>query len=159
MGLKDYVVPSTEITLAPSTAKVKVRGLNFVDLSSLINEHGPVLILIYGRVWAEIKAGNLDPAKVGQMIQTTLMETPELIGSIIALAADEPDAKQNAMTLTPGVQVEIISAVIGHTFISEAEVKKLVEIVTTMLEKAGDLATELTGTTASTDGSGASDAA
>lgn len=159
MGLKDYVVPSTEVTLVPSTAKVKVRGLNFVDLTKLLNDHGPVLVMIYGRVWAEIKSGTLDPAKVGEMIQTTLMETPDLVGDIIAIAADEPDAKSHAMTLTPGVQVEIISAVIGHTFVSEAEVKKLVEIVTQMLEKAGDLAMSLTGVAPSTVGSGESDAA
>lgn len=155
MGLKDYVVPSTEVTLVPSPQKVTARGLNFADLSLLLNKHGPTLVLIYGRVWAEMQAGSLDSARVGDLIQTTLMETPELLADIIAVSVDEPDAADMAAKLTPGVQIEIISAVIGHTFVSEAEVKKLVEVVTKMMEKAGDLATKLTSEGPSTDGSGA----
>lgn len=156
MGLKDYVVPTTTITLAPSDNTVTVRGLNFADITKLVNNHGPVLILLYGRVWAEVKAGSLDAAKVGQLIQTTLFETPLLIAETIAIASDEPDAVKQAAKLPPGVQVELVSAIIGHTFISEVEVKKLVEIATTMLERLGGLATTLTSEEPSTDGSSAS---
>jgi len=156
MGLKDYVVPSTLVTLAPTTNTVTVRGLNFTDLSQLLNDHGPALVLIYSRVYAEVMAGKLDQQKVGDLIQTTLMETPRLIGDIIAIAAGEPDAADMALKLTPGVQLELMSAIIGHTLVSEAEVKKLVEAVTTMMEKVGDLATTLTSGVASQAGSGAS---
>jgi len=157
MGLKDYVVPSTTVILAPTQASVTVRGLNFADLTKLMNEHGAAMVLLFGRVWAQAKTGTLDGKSVGELIQTSLMEMPELAASMIAIAVDEPDATDMAAKLTPGVQIEILMAAIEHTFVSEAEVKKLVEAVTTMMEKAGGLATTLTG--ASTDGSGESDAA
>lgn len=157
MGLKDYVVPSTTVTLTPTKATVVARGLNFVDLSKLINDHGPALILIYGRVMAEVQAGTLNKDTIGKLIQTSLVELPELMGSIIAIGVDEPELSATALKLGPLVQVEILSAIIGHTLISEAEVKKLVEIVTNMLEKAADLGTTLTDANdPSMNGSGAS---
>ncbi len=157
MGLKDYVVPSTEVTLVPTPTTVMVRGLNFADLTALLNEHGPVLILLYGRVMAEANAGTLTADRVGELIQTSLIEMPALMASIIARAVGEPEETELAGKLAVGVQIEILAATIGHTFVSEAEVKKLVETVTTMLEKAGGLATEMT--LPSQDGSGASAAA
>lgn len=158
MGLKDYVVPTTTITLAPGNT-MPVRGLSFADLSALMNVHGPALILIYGRVYAEITEGTLNAKSVGQLVQTSFAEVPELVADIIAMAADEPDLAATARKLPPGLILEAMMAIIGHTFVSEAELKKLVETVTTMLEKAGGLAEQLTNDPASTDGSGALDAA
>lgn len=158
MGLKDYVVPTTIVTLATDNL-MSVRGLNFADITKLVHDHGPALILIYGKVYAEATAGTLDSATVGKLIQTTMAETPELIADIIAIAADEPSAAAKAKRLPPGVQLEAMLAIVGHTFVSEAELKKLVETVTTMLEKAGGLAAMLTSDKLSTDGSGESESA
>lgn len=168
MGLMDYTVPSTDITLAPGkdgkpAVSMTVRGLSFADLSTLIVKYGPQLIMIYGKVFAEAKAGKLDGARVGEMIQTTLVDCPELMAHILVLASDTtptPEALALARKLPPGVQLESLLAVTEHTFVSEAEVKKLIEIVTKAMERATDLVTKLTPETIpSQDGSGASAAA
>jgi hypothetical protein len=158
MGLKGYVVPQTTIPLAPGN-DLTVRGLAFADLSKLLVNYGPQMILLYGQVWNEAKEGTLNAERVGTMIQTTLTEFPELTAEIIALAADEPDQAPMAAKLPPVRQMEALMAIIGHTLVSEAEVKKLVEIVTDAMERAGDLASNLTSGLTSTTGSGASAAA
>lgn len=167
MGLMDYTVPSTDITLAPSAdgkpaVSMSVRGLAFADLSALIVKYGPQLIMIYGRVFAEAKAGKLDGARVGELIQTTLADCPELMAEILVIASDTPVSPQSldiAKKLPPGKQLEALFAIIEHTFVSEAEVKKLVEIVTKAMERAGDLVGKMTETIPGKDGSGVSDAA
>ena len=166
MGLLDYVVPSTEIPLAPArdgkpAVSMVVRGLAFADLSALIVKYGPQLILIYGRVFAEAKEGKLDGARVGQLIQTTLVDCPELMAEIIVIASDtqsSPQALDVARKLPPGIQLEALLRIVEHTFVSEAEVKKLIEIVTKAMERAGDLVGKMT-TAPSTSGAGESDAA
>lgn len=167
MGLLDYTVPSTDITLAQAkdgkpAVTMTVRGLAFADLSALIVKYGPQLILIYGRVFAEAKAGKLDGARVGQLVQTTLVDCPELMAEIIIVASDTPSTPQAmalARKLPPGIQLEALLSIIEHTFVSEAEVKKLVEIVTKAMERAGDLMGKMTETSPGQDGSGESAAA
>lgn len=168
MGLMDYTVPSTDITLAPEkdgkpAVSMTVRGLAFADLSALIVKYGPQLIMIYGKVFAEATAGTLDGARVGELIQTTLVECPELMAEIVVLASDTPSTPQAlaiARKLPPGTQLEALLAIIEHTFVSEAEVKKLIEIVTKAMERATDLVVEMTPKTDPLKGgSGASDAA
>jgi hypothetical protein len=158
MGLKGYVVPQTSIPLAPDN-NLTVRGLAFADLSKLLVNHGPQMILLYGTVWNEAKEGTLNAERVGTLIQETLTEFPQLTAEIIAIAADEPDQIEMAAKLPPVRQIEALMAIIGHTLVSEAEVKKLVEIVTDAMERAGDLASNLTSGLTSTTGSGASAAA
>lgn len=167
MGLLDYVVPSTEITLAQAkdgkpAVSMTVRGLAFADLSALIVKYGPQLIMIYGRVFAEAKAGKLDGSRVGELIQTTLVDCPELMAEIVVIASDtpvSPQALEVAKKLPPGIQLEALLHIVEHTFVSEAEVKKLIEIVTKAMERAGDLVGRMTQTIPGKDGSGESDAA
>ncbi len=166
MGLLDYTVPSTDITLAPAKGSkpavtMTVRGLAFADLSTLIVKYGPQLIVLYGRVFAEAQAGKLDGGKVGEMVQTTLVECPELMAEMVVIASDTPVSDKAlglAKKLPPGVQLEAIISIIEHTFVSEAEVKKLIEIVSKAMERAGDLVSKL-ATEPLPNGFGESDAA
>jgi hypothetical protein len=167
MGLLDFTVPSTEVTLAaPKGGKpavtMTVRGLSFADLSALLVKHGTPMIGLYGKVMAEAEAGKLDGSRVGQMIQMTLEECPELMAEVIVRASDTPVTPQSlelARKIPMTAQIEALLATVEHTFVSEAEVKKLVEIVTKAMEQATDLVGKINQTSPGKDGSGASVAA
>lgn len=166
MGLLDYTVPSTEITLTPAkdgrpANLMTVRGLSFADLSALMVKHGAPLVGLYGTVIAEAQAGKLDGTRVGEMIQNTLTDCPELMAEIIVRASDTPvtpHALDLARKIPPTAQIESLLAITEHTFVSEAEAKKLVEIVTKAMEQATGLVTKLK-TDLLKDGSGESAAA
>lgn len=153
MGLKDYVVPTRTIPL-PGDQNMVVRGLSFNDISALVIDHGPRLLLVFNSVYEKAKAKTLTGGDVAGFIQETLTRSPELVAQIIAMAADEPGQAAQAAKLPPVVQMEAMQEIVALTFVSEAEVKKLVEIVTKAMEQTGDLMTTLNSP--SNGGSGAS---
>ncbi len=130
MGLRDYQAPSSNIKLS-DTNSFDVRGLTFADISKLATKHGAIMTFMYARFMDE-KSKGFTAEGVGGMIVAALDQFPEAVAYLIALAADEPDLTPIVLKLRPSVQAEAIEQIIAHTFVSEAEIKKLVEIATRM---------------------------
>lgn len=156
MGLRDYVVPTKEIPL-PGGGSFTVRGLGFNHLSTLVIDHGARLMLVFNAIYTKAQEKNLTGSDVAGFIQEALTKSPELVADIIVLASDEPvdeKTRSAARSLPPVTQMEAMTEIVALTFVSEAEVKKLVEIVTKAMEQTGGLMTVLNQP--STGGSGTS---
>jgi hypothetical protein len=78
---------------------------------------------------------------------------PEAVTDIIAIGADEDftEIREIVRRLPVGVQLDALSKIIGLTFTGDAEVKKLVEIVTRMAEQVQLNMEKLTGKSAASD--------
>jgi len=81
----------------------------------------------------------LDMAYVQGAIQDTLIDAPRLVGDIIATAMDEPENADHAAKLPTGVQIQALFAVAQLSITTEAELKKVIGVVTTLIQTATTL--------------------
>lgn len=155
MSLRDYAVP-TELVDIDGKTSFAVRGISFEDLTKIVLRHGPLCVMIYQEfVDSKAKFG-LRPEVLGQFISTSMSKFPEAVTDVIAIAADEdfPELREIVRRLPIGVQIDAIYKIVGLTFTGEADVKKLVEIVTGMAQSVTASLQSLTGPMASVSGSG-----
>lgn len=153
MGLRDYEIPALSV---PITEKVSfdVRGISFEDISRLVQRHGPVCVMVYQQfVESKVKFG-LRPEVLGQLLTMAMEKFPDAVSEMIALAADDVEQIAKVRKLPVGVQIDAIYKIIGLTFTSEADVKKLVEIVTRMAVSVTANMKSLTDQTPSDSGNG-----
>lgn len=157
MGLKDYVVPTATISIDQKT-EFTVRGISFDDMTKIVMRHGPMCAMAY-QEFTEFKGKHgMRPEALGHFVTTALGRFPEAVVDIIAVASDEPGDEVRGIIrrLPVGVQIEAIHNIVGLTFAGEADVKKLVEIVTRM---ATAVTAEIKGLTTPPTLSGSGDGA
>jgi hypothetical protein len=134
MGLRDFEVRREDIKL-PNGDTFAVRGLGFNDVTRLMALYGPTLTILFNKFIGDVRLKTLTPEAMGFVINEVLKEAPEIAFKIIALGADEDGTKGETNIPMIGVvaQADALSRIVELTLISEAEVKKLVEIVTKAL--------------------------
>lgn len=153
MGLRDYELP-TETVPINDKVSFTVRGISFEDITKLVNKHGPVLVLAYGK-FTEMKGKHdLRPETLGLLVQSIITEFPDAVADMIAISAEEPGEAAKIRKLPIGVQFDAIEKIIRLTFTGEGDLKKLVEIVTRMAVGVKANVESLTATT-SVSGGGA----
>ena len=153
MGLRDYAVPTATIKIDEKTDFL-VRGISFEDMTKIVIRHGPMCVMAY-QEFTEFKGKHgLRPEALGHFVTTGVGKFPEAIVDIIAIAADEDSAEVRAIIrkLPVGVQIDAIHNIVGLTFAGEADVKKLVEIVTRMAVSVKDEIIALTEPSGSGNG-------
>lgn len=139
MGLRNITIP--ERTIVVGDGDITVRGIALGDLMVLVDAYGPQLAIAFQKVQA---GGSLSTKDTKLLLASLASEFPDLIAAGIALAADSYDAAtvQLVRRLPFQVQIEVVEAIFGLTFTSEAEVKKLLGSLTKMLaEVSGALKT------------------
>jgi len=155
MGLREWEEPTEQVEIAKGNFQT-VRGLGFEDIARLARSHMPVVTIIFKRFMDE-KAAGFTPEGLGTILAAGVSEFPDAVAFVIGLACDDTDektlAKIKRMRLT--VQAEFIQKIIGLTFVSEAEVKKLIEIVTEMMGSVTSALDELNLPGRSGNGNGA----
>lgn len=116
---KDFDVNGVTVTL---------RGLSLSDLGAIIPDHGSQIAVLFGKVYSGTPVESSAIAGLARILAT---EAPELAARIIALAADEDSPKGLAIArrLPFGTQIAMLEAVYLNTFASEADVKKLTEVI------------------------------
>lgn len=155
MALKDYVVPSAEVRIDANTT-FTVRGISFKDMTDLAARHAPALALAYAKFVVTKEDIGLRPETIGQIIYMVAEEFPEIVHSTIALAADEKGMETIIEKLPVGVQLEALEKTVALTFSGEADIKKLVETITRMVQGVTAVSDNLTKPLTPTDnGSGA----
>lgn len=143
MGLRDLELPTAEIKVS-DTGTFCVRGLSLADMSSLVNKHGKVIGVLFDKIRDEmVQRSEVTAADVQDYARMLLKEAPDVVANAIALAADEPDMGEKVKGLRFTVQLIALEQVILLTFANEAELKKLVEIVTQWLGKINTEAEKL----------------
>ncbi len=130
MGLREYVVRRQDIKL-PDQSTFSVRGLNLGDVTRLVGLYSPLLTKLFDKFISDVRLKTLSPEVMGQVISEVLTDTPEIAYMVIEIGSDEPGtAKTTIPTIGIIAQAEALSSIVELTLLSEAEVKKLVEIVT-----------------------------
>ena len=143
MGLRDLELPTAEITVS-DTGSFRVRGLSLADMSSLVNKHGKIIGVLFDKIRDEmVQRSEVTAADVQYYAKMLFDEAPDVVANAIALAADEPDMGEKVKGLRFTVQLIALEQVILLTFANEAELKKLVEIVTQWLGKINSEAEKL----------------
>lgn len=156
MSLRDLELPTAEIKVS-DTGNFCVRGLSLADMSSLVNKHGKIIGVLFNKIRDEmVQRSEVTSADVQYYAKMLFDEAPDVVANAIALAADEPDMGEKVKGLRFTVQLIALEQVILLTFANEAELKKLVEIVTQWLGKINSEAEKLRNLP-SLGGSGESD--
>lgn len=123
-SLSDIVIPTEEVD-AGQGQTITVRGLSFLDVSTIFQDHAAVLDKLYREHVVERQ--EMPPAD--QLAKALMTESPEVVHHIIAHANDEPESTDQVAKLSGVVQMNCLFAVAALTFRSEDEVKKLMEAV------------------------------
>lgn len=134
MGLRNIVIARQRIDLGDGQA-FEVRGISLFDIMSVLNDYGPQMALMFGKVMAQkAKRNGLDNAAVRKAIADVSGEFPDVLAVAIALASDDytTEAVQIAKQLPMMHQIAAIEAIFALTFKSEGDVKKLIESLTEM---------------------------
>ena len=128
MGLRDIQIHRT--TVMYREQPIEVRGICAADLMVAAQDYGPEIALIFGKV----TSGDFD-GDIKKAMMAFGREVPNVVGAVIALAADDydPEMVETAAKLPFNVQTELVEAIFNETFYSEADVKKLIESLTRMI--------------------------
>lgn len=137
MGLKDLQFPKATIKVpggeADQEVSFTVRGLSLQDATIIFASYKPIIIELFNRFEKE------GDAALEQMIEEVIVESPGLIATIIACAADEmtdQDAIANALRLPLPVQMEALYKIGEMTFAVEGSLKKMVEMAMRAIQAA-----------------------
>ena len=123
MSLRDYVVATRTIPLHGDN-KLSIRALGFDDIQHLlINRQGLVdtALKLFGDTG--FNPDNADDEQVRFFAGKLLATLPDLVGELIAIAADEPDLGPKAKRLPAPVQLEALMGVYQLTFTEPDSVK------------------------------------
>ena len=138
MGLRNIVIARQRVDLGDGQA-FEVRGISLFDIMSVLNDYGPQMALMFGKVMAQkAEQRGLDNATVRKVISDISGEFPDVLAAAIALASDDytPETVSIAKQLPMMKQIEAIEAIFVLTFKSEGDVVKLIESLTKMMTAA-----------------------
>lgn len=123
MSLREYVVGTRTVTLQ-GDQKMSIRALGFDDIQNLlINKQGLIdtALKLFGE--SGFNADNADPQEVREFGASLLATLPDLVGELIAIAADEPDLGPKAKRLPAPAQLEALMSIYELTFTEPDSVK------------------------------------
>ena len=122
--------PTAEVPIEGSEHTVTVRGLSIGDIDILFDKHEDAIL----RAWEKYNAGStdLDFESVVTVLRT---DAPEMIPTVIALANDDPDGRDNASRLPVATQVDCILSILKLTITSIDTLKKILWTVVNGLEE------------------------
>ena len=119
---------------------VTVRGVSLNDVAVLTEAYGRTLIKMFKLATDQDPT---DGSAFGNVVGAAAREAPQLVANLIQMmivdddlereTVDEEVAKINMMTV--GMQTELIEGIFANTFETDADIKKMVEAITRMLNK------------------------
>lgn len=148
MALKGWILPASTFDL-PGGGDITVRGLSVDQVAALVREDQQALVAVFDRIMkrddikamaeqvAEGDTPDVDVADLGMTdVASELLTTaPRLVAKIIAWAAHEPDAVDEAAQLPFPTQLEILVEIGRRTFETTAP-GKFMETVIALTQSA-----------------------
>lgn len=131
MSLSNYQAPKLVVSF--KGGQFEVRGITLDDLAILLKNH---LNDIENLVDMFQKEPDHEAA-VASLLKhsiTLIREAPGLVANLIALASDEPDAVDNARSLSMPIQVKAIQSIAQLSFEEAGGPKKFVESLWMLLK-------------------------
>lgn len=132
MSLADFQIFTETVPFRGGS--VTVRGLALDDITVLLhNKLADLddLMALYG----DHVDDRVAITATAQYAIGLVRRSPDLVATIIALAADEPEMESRARRLPLPVQVNIIERIVELTFVEAGGVKKFVESLMQLLTK------------------------
>lgn len=127
MSLSDFQ-PET-ITVSHRRITLELRGLSFVDISSLMRTHMNDLETLFDMYEQEANNISFGNVAMARYVTRLVSDAPALVSHIIALAADEPEMVNKAAKLPLTLQLDSLKAIGKLTFEEVGGVKKLLEML------------------------------
>lgn len=127
MALKDYVLPTMEVTL-PDGGSFAVRGLSLDDVAQLLVKHGPVMETFFTRYSGGVESNAME---VGMGL---IAQAPALVAQIIALAADAPEMEHVVRKMPMGIQQDALEKLSQMTFDASGGPGKFVAAVVRLIQ-------------------------
>jgi hypothetical protein len=131
MALRNFQVKKVDVPLNEEET-MTVRGLTATDIGLILSRHQNSIKTLVSRaegVTANGEIGNFD-----ELVNTAITSFPDVVAEVICVAADEPDAFDQAMSLPAPVQLEAIYQIGNITFEADGGPKKTVETLTKVLK-------------------------
>lgn len=113
--------------------EIPLRGLSADALAFLAQDHGEQL----GAIYSMVVSGNLDATNATAALTALLDEAPIFVATVIAFAAGEPAAIENAAALPLSTQLEALEKIWHLTFAGEHAPKKALAIVNRVVAAMG----------------------
>lgn len=133
MSLREYVIGTKTVTLQ-GDQKMSIRALGFDDIQHLlINKQGLIdtALKLFGE--SGFNADNADPQQVREFGASLLAALPDLVGELIAIAADEPDLGHKAKRLPAPAQLEALMSIYDLTFTEPDSVKNFFDRLASLM--------------------------
>lgn len=128
-GLDNNLIEYATIEISEGKS-FEIRGLNASDIMAVVRTHTPVLMKLYSDFKAQHTPGKPFTLDVVRgMLEQTLREADDLVYILIASAADQPDKADVVRRLPMRVQLEAMEKTVFLSIQTEAELKKLQEVV------------------------------
>lgn len=133
MSLRDYVIATRTIVLQ-GDQKMSIRPLGFDDIQHLlINKQGLIETALKFFGDNGFNPETADPQEVREFGATLLATLPDLMGELIAIAADEPDLGQKAKRLPAPAALEALMAIYELTFTEPNSVKNFFDRLASLM--------------------------
>lgn len=134
MALSDFQPDTITIAIGKKTT-FDVRGLSFIDLSSIMRTHFNDLENLF-ELYEKEAGQDITNLNMARYATALIKDAPGLVAHLIALAADEPEMVNRVHRLPLLSQVDALRAIGKLTFEEVGGVKKLIGMIS-------DLASEL----------------
>jgi hypothetical protein len=102
--------------IALGTEGFSVRGLNLNDAALLMAAHAQPLMNLYADFEKIVGDAERDHTALARIVMKLILELPVVAADIVAVAADEPDARDNVKALPFPVQVQALTEIMRLTF-------------------------------------------
>lgn len=129
MGLQNYIPERHQISIGGENT-MSIRGLALSDISTLINAHLPDIEALFDLFFSgnHVHTDDMRPLVMG-----IVKDAPGFAANLIAVAADEREAAQQAEMLPFPIQVNAILKIGDLTFKEVGGVKKGMEGLAALL--------------------------
>lgn len=159
MRLSEVVIETKPVPLSDQEGDhFDVRGINLNDLMRLAFTQSDAMRRLYEEVMARVKGdgGEFTTDEVKAILMDSVKDAPDLVFRAIAFAADEPDEWDKVRKLPLVVQLDALEKIALLSLRSDAELKKLQEIIVRLIEWTTGIFLNVTTVTPSIGGSGKS---
>ncbi len=118
----------------PASLPISVRGLNAVDFTNLLGEYSEELGLIFDTI-EDLEKPN--EAEIQTVVIQILSKAPELIADALVLVTDYEIPRNVLTQMSITHQLQLVSGMVEITIESNGGLKKLQEVVVSVVRKVG----------------------